>query len=309
MKHIVQCQKLSHYYGSSVALDHISFELTAGDPVGLVGPNGAGKTTLLRILCGFLRPTTGHVKLFDHAPGSADLIGKISALPQDSKLDPGFSISEQLVFYARLQGFQSSQAKHEVARVMDAVELQHVLNEKPQSLSHGMSKRVLIAQSLIGQPQLTLLDEPTAGLDPVNIRTIRSVISEQSSLTTFLISSHNLEELGRLCHQILLLDKGVIKSAQTSQTNELSSQFITLQMEPCPANELMRKLRMINGVIHISNPQKNEFIIEYNPQTQHSIDQQVMSCLTDHQWEYKQLIKGKSLEEKLFFESNDSNRP
>ncbi len=303
---MIECRNLSHFYAAKAALSDVSFELPAGESVGLVGPNGAGKTTLLNILCGFLRPTKGTAQLFGFKPGATELIGKVAALPQDAKLDPGLTIAEQLTFYARLQGFDRKQAKAEVIRIMEAVDLKNSLNEKPVALSHGMGKRVVIAQALIGNPQLIMLDEPTAGLDPVNTRNIRSIIAELSSATTFIISSHNLEELDRLCPRIILLEKGIIKSQQTNQAeNESTIRFITVQMEPCPASELVAKLQALDGVVQVSSSQKNEFIIEYNSQIQPRMDQQIMNCLADNHWNYRQLIQGKSLEEKLFFGGNN----
>ncbi len=299
---MIECQNLSHFYADKAALSDVSFELSPGESVGLVGPNGAGKTTLLNILCGFLRPTKGTAQLFGYKSGATELIGKVSALPQDAKLDPGLTIAEQLTFYARLQGLDFKQAKAEAFRVMETVDLKNSLNEKPVALSHGMGKRVVIAQALIGNPQLIMLDEPTAGLDPLNTRNIRSIIAELSSTTTFIISSHNLEELDRLCPRIILLDNGIIKSQHTGQSeSDHSTHFITVQMEPCPENELVRKLQALNGVITVSSSQKNEFIIKYSPQIQPRMDQQIMNCLADNEWNYKHLIRGKSLEEKLFF--------
>src|SRR5512136_498384 len=113
---IIHCQQLTHVYSGKAALSNVSFELDAGDPIGLVGPNGAGKTTLLSILSGFLRPTSGTVRLFGHLPGATQLIGKVSALPQDAKLDPSFTLIEQLVFYARLQGLTKHEAILEAGR-------------------------------------------------------------------------------------------------------------------------------------------------------------------------------------------------
>jgi ABC-2 type transport system ATP-binding protein len=299
---MIECHNLSHFYAAKAALSNVSLELPEGESVGLVGPNGAGKTTLLNILCGFLRPTKGTAQLFGYRPGATELIGKVSALPQDAKLDPSLTIAEQLIFYARLQGFDRKQAKAEVIRIMEAVDLKSSLNEKPVALSHGMGKRVVIAQALIGNPQLIMLDEPTAGLDPVNTRNIRSIIAELSSDTTFIISSHNLEELDRLCRSIILLENGIIKPQQSNQLeSNRQTRFITVQMEPCPASELVAKLQALDGVVQISSSQKNEFIIEYNSQIQPRMDQQIMNCIANNHWNYRQLIQGKSLEEKLFF--------
>ena len=299
---IIECRQLSHVYSGKAALSNVNFELSAGEPIGLVGPNGAGKTTLLNILAGFLLPTCGSVKLFGYPPGSPKLIGKVSALPQDARLDPSFTIGEQLVFYGRLQGMNKPQATLEASRVLEAVILAEAAKEKPTELSHGMAKRVAIAQALIGKPQLILLDEPTAGLDPVNVRTIRTIIADQSPETTFVISSHDLVELDRQCRRILLLEKGVLQPETIGFNEQLTgNRFITLQMETCPIQEMMAKLHELAGVVQVTNPQKNEFIVEYNPDLQPSMDQQLMQCLGANHWQYRQLSHGKTLEEKLFF--------
>jgi ABC-2 type transport system ATP-binding protein len=299
---IIQCQQLSHFYAGKAALNNLTFELDAGEPIGLVGPNGAGKTTLLNILSGFLRPTAGTVRLFGCSPGATQLIGKVLALPQDARLDPNFAVIEQLIFYARLQGMTKPQATLEANRVLEAVALQEIATEKPLALSHGMAKRVAIAQALIGQPALILLDEPTAGLDPLNARTVRTLIAEQASKTTFIISSHDLAELDLLCQQILLLENGVMQIEQISPTgSQATIEYITLQMEACPAKALMENLQALAGVLQATNPQKHQFVVAYDPQLQADMDLQIMRCISDHHWRYRQLNHGKTLEEKLFF--------
>lgn len=299
---MIQCHQLNHVYSGNVALSNVNFELDEGEPIGLVGPNGAGKTTLLNILSGFLHPTSGNIRLFGYPPGSSELIGKISALPQDARLDPSFTITEQLVFYARLQDMAKAEATLEASRVLEVVALTEVAQEKPVALSHGMAKRVAIAQALIGTPSLILLDEPTAGLDPVNVRTVRTIIAEHSPKTTFIISSHDLAELDRLCQRILLLEKGVLQPETIGLDEQPSAtRFITLQMENCPAQEVMTKLQMLDGILKITNPQKNEFLLEYNPDIQPNMDQQLIQCMSANHWQYRQLSHGKTLEERLFF--------
>lgn len=304
MKPIIECQQLSHYYAGKAALNNLTIELAAGEPIGLVGPNGAGKSTLLSILCGFIRPTSGSVKLFGYPPGAAQLMGKVSALPQDARLDPSFTVIAQLTFYAQLQGMGKSHAKLEAQRVLELVALQEITNELPITLSHGMAKRVAIAQALIGNPALILLDEPTAGLDPLNARSIRQMIAEQSPETTFIISSHDLAELDRLCQQILLLEKGVLQTESINiKDPQATTQYITLQMEACPAEALIEKLQALTGVLQVTNPQKHEFIVAYNPQLQANMDMQLMQCINENHWHYRQLNHGKTLEEKLFFQT------
>jgi len=303
---IIQCNNLSHSYAGKIALDNISFELDSSEPVGLVGPNGAGKSTLLSILCGFIRPNSGSVSLFGQNPGVATLNTQVSALPQDARLDPSFTIGEQLHFFARLQGLNKQQGNSETARVLEAVGLKDLMKEKPATLSHGMAKRVSIAQALIGNPKLILLDEPTAGLDPINTRKIRNIIAELTPSTTFIISSHDLNELGRLCQKILLLENGKMSSTQLTTTDQdKPTQFFTLQMAACPAPEVIKELQQLVGVLQVSNPQKDEFIVEYNPIIESQIDIKILHCLIKNNWQYRQFSQGKTLEEKLFFDSTN----
>ena len=197
---------------------------------------------------------------------------------------------------------RNPQASIEASRVLESVALSEVANEKPGALSHGMAKRVAISQALIGKPMLVLLDEPTAGLDPVNVRTVRTIIAEQSGGTTFIISSHDLSELDRLCKQVLLLDNGVLQIDSISLNEQQSStRFITLQMDEYPAQDVIAKFQELEGVIKVTNPQKNEFIVEYNPTIQSNMDLQLMQCVSNNHWQYRQLSHGKTLEEKLFF--------
>lgn len=300
---MIHCQNLSHSYSGKVALSEVSFDIMPGEPIGLVGPNGAGKTTLLSILCGFIKPTSGSVTLFAHPPGASTSYSKVAALPQDAKLDPAFTIGEQLKFYARLQGLSTKQASDESIKVLEAVALVDCLNDKPESLSHGMAKRVAIAQTLIGSPELILLDEPTAGLDPVNTRNIRSIIAELSPETTFLISSHDLSELGRLCQQILLLKNGSMSTMQLNASDHKNpTRFLTIQMETCSATDFIKELNGLAGIVQLSNPQKNEFIVEYNPKSEPNMDLKIINCINKNNWHYRQFSQGKTLEEKLFFE-------
>ena len=300
---IIQCKNISHSFSNITALNKVNFEINAGEPIGLVGPNGAGKTTLFNILCGYLRPSNGSVSLFGYQPGASELSGKISALPQDAQFDPNFSIGEQLIFYARLQGFSKGGAKSEVSRVLEAVDLSATFNKKPKTLSHGMGKRIAIAQSFIGLPQLIFLDEPTAGLDPVNTRIIRSLITEYSKKTTFIISSHDLTELGRVCQQVLMLDKGEMSATHLTTTDAKNTkQFLTLQLETYPATEVINTILQLTGVIQVSTPQKNEYIVEYDTEQVSNIDAKIIMLLSEKNWHYRQLSRGKTLEEKLFFE-------
>jgi len=299
MNKLMSCQNIHKSFGAKQALKDVSFELDIGGTTALVGPNGAGKTTLFSILCNYHLPTSGDVTIFGEKPGSHRLLGKIGALPQDAQLDPRFAIKHQLELYAKLQGFSSKDAKKECLRVLELVDLSNVLNERPAALSHGMSKRVSIAQALIGSPQLVMLDEPTAGLDPANARNIRQLVMDLSNDISFIISSHNLDELERLCSTVLLLKSGQLSQQVIGQKTENHQQSLTLLLEPTDFSAL-DLLKTLNGVDDIKHISKQEFILKYNKLTSPSFDIDLIQALKKHHMEYRQITKGVSLEQQLF---------
>jgi ABC-2 type transport system ATP-binding protein len=246
-----------------------------------------------------LQPSEGEVSIFGHQPGSNALFGKVSALPQDAQLDPRFSIARQLGHYAQLQGYSKKAARIEAERVLGLVELSEVIDEKPGALSHGMRKRVTIAQALMGKPELILLDEPTAGLDPRNARNIRQMVAELSDQATFIISSHNLNELERLSQTVLYLEQGKI-SQHSAISSKAATGFLTVQMD-VPANvDPTLVFKALDGVIEVTHPQKHEYVLQYDDSQGLDFDQQLLACISSNGWNYHQLIKGKTLEEQLF---------
>lgn len=302
MNTLISCQNLNKSFGSKQALKNVSFELNTGETTALVGPNGAGKTTLFSILCNYLVPTSGDVTIFCEKPGSNKLLGKVGALPQDAQLDPRFAIKHQLELYAKLQGFSKSEAKDECLRVLELVGLSDVLNERPSALSHGMSKRVSIAQALIGSPQLVMLDEPTAGLDPANARNIRQLVMDLSGEASFIISSHNLEELERLCSTVLLLEQGELSQQTIGKQaigQENNQQSMTLLLEPTNL-AVLDLLGKIQGLDAIENINKQEFVLKYNALKSPDFDIKLIQTLQQQGLEYRQITKGLSLEQQLF---------
>ncbi|EGT3625706.1 MAG: ABC transporter ATP-binding protein [Gammaproteobacteria bacterium] len=300
---LIQCQGLSKLYGSKKALNDVNFSLEAGAPIALVGPNGAGKTTLFSLLCGYMSPSAGTITLLGEAPNSPKLLGKIAALPQDAVLDPNLTIVSQLSFFARLQGMGVEQARQEAIRVLTLVDLADVAEQKPPSLSHGMSKRVSIAQALIGSPELVLLDEPTAGLDPANAKKVRELVKALSPTTTFMISSHNLDELEKLCDQVLYLDKGQLSQA-VSMHASTDSDYLTLTMQTCDSEVLQAEVAKLAGVVNVSSKQSKVFIIQLATDAEKAqnsdIEMRLFTLFNQHQWQYKMLLKGRTLEETLF---------
>jgi ABC-type multidrug transport system ATPase subunit len=202
---------LTKRFGLKVAVDNVSLTVERGSAFGLIGPNGAGKTTTFSVVAGYLRPTSGSVEVLGLPPTAVDsLRGRLGVLPQDAGLPANEPVGEFLVHLARLQGISGQKA---VAMAYDA--LADVAGtpwwrQRCGSLSHGMAKRVGLAQAFLGQPEVVLLDEPTAGLDPRIAFDMRQYIKAKRGKTAIVISSHNLQELEELCDAAAILDRGRI---------------------------------------------------------------------------------------------------
>ena len=302
MNAIVECRGLSKRYGSTVALDQVDLSLDAGAPIALIGPNGAGKTTFLSLLCGYIYPSRGEALVLGQRPGSHAVLAKLAALPQDAQLDPRFAIVRQLMFYGELQGLSRRQARREAQRVLEQVQLADGLQRKPAELSHGMRKRVLIAQALLGKPEVVLLDEPTAGLDPPNVKIIRDLITASADKMTFIISSHNLDELERVCQQVVYLEQGRLKD-QVDLTDTDIDGYLTVRLSEAHHQQMpaiVESLQTLAGVKEVVRKPQGHVVVHYDLEHHPALDQQLLQHLASNQWHYRQLIKGRTLEDKLF---------
>jgi len=299
---LLSCRGLVKKYGNTRALDGIDLTLDAGAPIALIGPNGAGKTTLFSIVCGFLRPSSGEIEVLASKPGKSELHSRLAALPQDANLDPRFSIGNQLILFARLQGMSIRQAQLETQRVLEQVELAQTFAMKPEALSHGMRKRVMFAQALMGKPDLILLDEPTAGLDPPNVKAMRSLISEAATEATFIISSHNLDELEKVCRSVVHLEKGKLKGVVSIDQSK-NSGYLTLVMAEltAEAGQIQTVLSQIAGVNAVNFNAPNRFLLDYDVASYPHTDQKVVQKISAMGWKYRQLVNGRTLEDQLYF--------
>lgn len=297
MSLLLSCQGLSKNYGAKQAVSQVSFDVHKGEPIALVGENGAGKTTLISMMCGFISPTSGKMIYANNSAGMPITLG---ALPQDAVLDSGFSIQTQLNYLARLQGFNRIDANKEVDKVLELVDLSDSEKEKPDTLSHGMSKRISIAQALIGSPDVILLDEPTAGLDPKNSLKIRDCIQRLKNDVTFVISSHNLTELERVCGHVLYLEQGKLTRNEPLQTTQ-THQYLTIVFNSSINNEFVAKINMIKGVNRVERKQTDEVLIEYKESDlASSLEVEILTLMNQSYVDYKHIQKGLSLENKLY---------
>jgi len=205
----VVLRNVTKRFGAKAAVAGVSLRVPRGAVYGLIGPNGAGKTTTFSMLAGFLQPTSGELEVLGFAPSEVDqLRGRIGVLPQDAVLPPGDRVGALLVHLARLQGMDRTDATRDAQKVLAEVEGAGWWDTRCSALSHGMAKRVQLAQALLGSPEVVLLDEPTAGLDPRVAYEVRQIIVKRRGQCTLIISSHNLHELEEMCDGAAILDQG-----------------------------------------------------------------------------------------------------
>ncbi len=211
----VRIREVTKTFGKTRALDSVSFDIPVGTVFALIGPNGAGKTTLFSIASGVLRPTSGTIDVLgvDVATHISTLRGRFSLLPQDAQFLGHVPIIEQIELFCRLQGLDDKAAQVAALKALDLVGLADKAKQRARQLSHGMGKRLAIAQAFLGSPEVVFLDEPTSGLDPENAANIRKLIRDHSGNRTVVVSSHNLAELQQLCDHVAILDKGRLVKA------------------------------------------------------------------------------------------------
>ena len=205
--------KISHLckkYDSITASDNLSFCVKKGEIVALLGPNGAGKSTLMNMISGYLAPTSGSIEVLGKNIAASALFAKenIGFLPEGSPLYPDISVKMFLQYMAELRDVDKKRVD-EVAKIAN---IKEIINQKIETLSKGYQRRVGFAQSILSNPPLLLLDEPTDGLDPNQKDYIRKLIVEMAKNKTIIISTHLLEEAETVCNRIILLDKGKIKA-------------------------------------------------------------------------------------------------
>ncbi len=203
---------LAKRYGDFDAVRGLSFEVSAGEVVGFLGPNGAGKTTTMRMLTGFIPPTDGHVRIAGHDVFDDALEARraVGYLPETPPLYPEMTPRSYVDFVAQLKDVPRGTRKRVVERALERCGLGDVQNREIRQLSKGYRQRVGLAQAIVHEPQVLVLDEPTVGLDPIQIREIRALIRDLAATgrQTVLLSTHILPEVEAICQRVILLDRG-----------------------------------------------------------------------------------------------------
>ncbi|TPV94538.1 MAG: ABC transporter ATP-binding protein [Myxococcales bacterium FL481] len=252
---MIEVEQLTRYYNDFPALRNISTRIESGEIVGFLGLNGAGKTTMLRVLAGLLPPSAGKVTIdgvdLEDAPNS--FRHKIGFLPDEPPLYREMRVRDYLVWCGQIKGCSVSQARHNVQSVLRTCGIDDVADAVIDELSFGYRKRVGIAQAIIHRPRLVILDEPIAGLDPVQIVEMREVVRNLKQESTVLVSSHILSEITQTCDRILVLHRGELVA--TGSEHDLAQQAggttaleLSLRGSPAAARRVLAELPFVTEV-------------------------------------------------------------
>jgi ABC-2 type transport system ATP-binding protein len=207
---MIQVRELSKRFGTNVAVDRLDFSVEKGEILGFLGPNGAGKTTTMRILTGFFPPTSGSASINGHNVVADPMAARASVgyLPENVPLYVDMRVGEYLKFVAGIKGLDAGKARHEVDRVLKSVDITGRKGQLIKQLSKGFRQRVGLAQALLADPPVLILDEPTIGLDPGQIVEIRSLIKSFANDKTVVLSSHILPEVAATCSKVVIINQG-----------------------------------------------------------------------------------------------------
>lgn len=253
---MIQLEHVTKRYGSKTIIHDISFDVKKGEIVGFLGPNGAGKTTTMRMIAGFTTASTGSVRVagYDMATENNEAAKKIGYLPEQPPLYDVLDVSSYLRFVARAKGISSARIPSELDRVMQACRLETVTTKEIYKLSKGYRQRVGLAQALLGDPDVLLLDEPTAGLDPGQIQETREVIRNVGKEHAVLLSTHILPEVTLICQRIAIINHGRILAVGSPQSlqraaEETSSVVAEVSGEE---NKIHHALNGVEGITSIS---------------------------------------------------------
>jgi ABC-2 type transport system ATP-binding protein len=254
---VIRAQNVSKYYGGKRALGPVSFEIEDGETVGFLGLNGAGKTTALRVLACDLRPSSGTVAVgdIDVVANPHEVRRRIGFLPENPPLYPDMTVVDYLGFAGRLRGMSKAEVRGRMGTTLELTDLTDVKREYIGHLSHGYRQRVGVAQAIIHAPTLLILDEPTRGLDPVQIVEMRKLINDLKEAHTVLISSHILTEISQTCDRLLVLDGGRILAAGSeddlsAELREANRITVTVRVPAGPdaSEQLAATIREVEGV-------------------------------------------------------------
>jgi ABC-2 type transport system ATP-binding protein len=307
----IRVRGVTKSFGMKNAVDSLTLAIKSGQVYGLIGPNGAGKTTTFSMMAGYLKPTEGEVEVLGFSPSQVeDLRGKLGVLPQDALLPASDRVGEFLVDMARLQGIDADDATKVSREALSEVDGSNWWRMRCGALSHGMAKRVQLAQALLGTPEVVLLDEPTAGLDPRIAYEVRQIIKRRKGRCTLVVSSHNLSELEEVCDAAAILDRGRLVAQGSMSELTAATEEVRFKVPPLgpsaaegqkPPMEGVRELPMVTMAEY--DDDRGELVVHFD-RTKPDVDAElvigaVLWVLIQHKTRISGVTKGRGLEQRV----------
>ena len=254
---MIKAEGLTRKYGTLTAVDNVSFKVESGEVLGFLGPNGAGKTTTMRMFAGFVPATSGYAEIcgfrVDTQPTEAK--ARLGYLPEGAPSYSEMTPREFLEFIAAVRGLDAARQRERVTEVIDRLNLDKVLEQRIETLSKGFKRRVGLAQAILHDPPVLILDEPTDGLDPNQKHEVRELIAEMSANKIIVISTHILEEVDAVCNRAIIIAAGRIVADETPEALINQSRFhnaVTLRLErSADISKIAEELRALPDVDHV----------------------------------------------------------
>jgi len=316
---MIKVEGLTKRYARHLAVDHISFEVEKGQIVGFLGPNGAGKTTTMRVLTCFMPPTSGTASVagFDVLEQPMEVKKRIGYLPETPPLYPDMEVAEYLEFVGRLKGIPKAQLESRIDEVARKCAVDDVKNKLIGKLSKGYRQRVGLAQAIIHNPDVLILDEPTAGLDPHQIIETRDLIKGLAGDHTIILSTHILPEVEQICERVIIIAKGKLVATDTVENltsrlrgAETVSVEVTSRQGDLNPLQVQAKLEQVSGVSRVIHKDSHDGRIHYTVESLQGrhIRPELARAVVESGWDLNELhAVGLSLEE-IFLELTGANR-
>mgnify|MGYP000002208125 FL=1 len=313
---MIKVEYLTKYYGDFLAVNDLSFEIDEGHVYGFLGPNGAGKTTTMNIMTGCLSATSGHVQIggfdiFEDPDHAKRLIGY---LPEQPPLYMNETPLEYLRFVGEAKGLKGAELKQQVDKVIEQVKIQNVKGKRISALSKGYKQRVGIAQALLGNPKVIILDEPTVGLDPIQIIEIRDLIKQLGQDHTVILSSHILSEVQAICEKILIITHG--KLVAFDQPDKLESQLLSANeisfKTDAPESDVREALSTVEHITELTVEMTENILsahIKTDAKDIHAVSKEIFFAFANRNQALLELTLKRASLEDIFLELTETEDP
>ncbi len=304
---MIEVKQLTKKYGSFTAVKDISFSVAKGEIVGFLGPNGAGKSTTMKILTGFLPPSSGSATIagFDVFNDSLRARGRIGYLPENTPLYTDMRVGEYLRYRAALKGVARGKVRDAVSDVLAQCQIADREKQIIGSLSKGYRQRVGLADALVHDPDLLILDEPTIGLDPNQIRTVRDLIKSLAQKRTVLISTHILPEVEMMCSRVIVIHRGQIRASDTAANlikNHRSVGELSVEAK-APVQEASEAFSKVAGVKDVSSEAVGEWMnFTLRLDANAAPGEEILKLANERKWPVRELHQKRATLEDVFAE-------